>query len=308
MVTAARNRRGSMTESSSLEMPLVQSVFHPSDFSEASESAFAHALAISLLRQTRLTILHASPEHHGGNDWSRFPAVRATLERWKLLEPGSPRSAVLNELGIRVEKIAVASPNPLSAALEYLEQNPTDLMVLATQGREGLPRWVRRSVAERLAHQSRTMSLFVPAGSRGFVAVEDGHLSLRRILIPVDHHPSAQAAIQFATRAARVMGDECVEIALLHVGNSNPVADLSLPQDPAWSWSRRQQSGDVMEGIVATADDFRPDMIAMVTEGHEGVLDALRGSITEQVLRRTNCPVLAVPAAWIEEVSPSEKI
>jgi hypothetical protein len=44
------------------------------------------------------------------------------------------------------------------------------------------------------------MSLFVPAGARGFVAVEDGHLSLRRILIPVDRHPSVQAAIQFATR------------------------------------------------------------------------------------------------------------
>jgi nucleotide-binding universal stress UspA family protein len=208
-------------------MPLVESVFHPSDFSEASESAFAHALAISLLRQTRLTILHASEEHHGSNDWSRFPAVRATLERWKLLEPGSPRSAVFEELGIRVEKIAVANGNPLSATLEYLEQNPTDLMVLATQGQEGPPRWVRRSVAERLAQRSRTMSLFVPAETRGFVAVEDGHLSLSRILIPVDRHPNAQAAIQFATRAARVMGDECVEISLLHVGDSDPVADLA---------------------------------------------------------------------------------
>jgi nucleotide-binding universal stress UspA family protein len=286
-------------------MPLVESVFHPSDFSEASESAFAHALAISLLRQTRLTILHAGAEHHGSNDWSRFPAVRATLERWKLLEPGSPRSAVFEELGIRVEKIAVASGNPLSAVLEYLEQNPTDLMVLATQGQEGPPRWVRRSVAERLAQRSRTMSLFVPAGTRGFVAVEDGHLSLRRILIPVDRHPSARAAIQFATRAGGVMGDECVEIALLHVGDSDPVADLALPEDPAWSWGRRQERGDVVDAIIAAADDFRPDLIAMVTKGHEGALDALRGSVTEQVLRRAPCPVLAVPAAWVEEVSLS---
>jgi nucleotide-binding universal stress UspA family protein len=175
-------------------------------------------------------------------------------------------------------------------------------MVLATQGREGVQRWVRRSVAERLAQRSRTMSLFVPAATRGFVAAEDGHLSLRRILIPVDRHPSAQAAIQFATRAARVMGDGRVEIALLHIGGSDPVADLALPEDPAWSWSRLQQSGDVVEGISAAADEFRPDLIAMVTEGHEGVLDALRGSVTEQVLRRAPCPVLAVPAAWVEEM------
>jgi nucleotide-binding universal stress UspA family protein len=294
-----------MMETGPTEMPLVQSVFHPSDFSDASESAFAHALAISLLRQTRLTILHAGPEHRNSNDWSRFPAVRATLERWKLLEPGSPRSAVFDELGIKVQKVAVASRNPLAAALEYLDENPTDLMVLATEGREGPPRWANRSVAERLARRSRTMSLFVPAGTRGFVAVEDGQLSLRRILIPVDHHPSARAAIQFATRAARIMGDDCVEITLLHVGESDPIADLTLPEDPAWSWSRRSESGDAVEGIMGASEEGRPDLIAMVTEGHEGVLDAMRGTVTEQVLRRAPCPVLAVPASWVDEVSLS---
>jgi nucleotide-binding universal stress UspA family protein len=292
-----------MSEPGAPELPLVRSVFHPSDFSEASEAAFAHALAISLLRQTQLTILHAGAEQRGGNAWSRFPAVRATLERWKLLEPGSPRSAVFEELGIKVRKVAVANRSPLTAALEYLDEEPTDLMVLATQGREGPPHWFRRSTAVRLARRSQTVSLFVPAGTRGFVAVEDGQLSLRRILIPVDHHPSAQAAIQFATRAARVMGDDCVDITVLHVGDSDPIADLTLPEDPRCSWTVRQRRGDVLEEITATVDEIRPDLIAMVTEGHEGVLDAMRGSVTEQVLRRSTCPMLAVPAAWVEEVS-----
>jgi nucleotide-binding universal stress UspA family protein len=292
-----------MAETGPAEMPLVRSVFHPSDFSEASESAFAHALAISLLRQTRLTILHAGSEHRSNNDWSRFPAVRSTLERWKLLEPGSPRSAVYEELGLKVQKVAVESGNPLAAALEYLEEKPCDLMVLATHGREGLPHWVRRSTALSLARQSRTMSLFVPAGSRGFVAVEDGQLSLRRILIPVDHHPSAQSAIHFAARAARIMGDDHVDITLLHVGDPDPFANLTLPEGPRWSWSRRLRRGDVVPGIAATADEIRPDLIAMVTEGRNGVLDAIRGSVTEQVLWRSPCPVLAVPAAWVDEVS-----
>jgi nucleotide-binding universal stress UspA family protein len=34
----------------------------------------------------------------------------------------------------------------------------------------------------------------------------------------------------------------------------------------------------------------------MTTQGHTGVLDALRGSTTERILRRASCPVLAVPA------------
>lgn len=32
----------------------------------------------------------------------------------------------------------------------------------------------------------------------------------------------------------------------------------------------------------------------MATKGHEGFLDALRGTTTERVLRQAECPVLAV--------------
>ena len=35
----------------------------------------------------------------------------------------------------------------------------------------------------------------------------------------------------------------------------------------------------------------------MATEGRHGVVDALRGSVTERVVRDAPCPVLAVPAA-----------
>ncbi len=34
----------------------------------------------------------------------------------------------------------------------------------------------------------------------------------------------------------------------------------------------------------------------MPTRGRDGVFDALRGSVTERVLRNAHCPVLAVPA------------
>jgi nucleotide-binding universal stress UspA family protein len=37
------------------------------------------------------------------------------------------------------------------------------------------------------------------------------------------------------------------------------------------------------------------DLIVMTTQGHEGLLDNLRGSTTERILRNSCCPVLAVP-------------
>jgi nucleotide-binding universal stress UspA family protein len=287
-----------MSESGSARpaLPFVGSVLHPTDFSRASESAFAHALAIALLRQTAFTILHVGREAPGADPWTKFPGVRATLERWRLLEKGSSRSAVFDELAVRVKKVALTASRPVAAMLDYVDENPADLIVLATEGREGIPRWLRRSKAERLARETRSMTLFVPRSARGFIALEDGHIQLRRILIPVDRRPSPRAAIAYASRAAEALGDGPVEIALLHVGDGETLPTPRLPDDPACSWKSLQRRGDAVEEIARAADEVQADLIVMATAGHEGFLDALRGSVTEQVLRRAPCPVLAVPS------------
>ena len=102
------------------DAPFVQSVLHPSDFSEASHAAFAHALAIALYRQANFTVLHVVPRTQAVDVWTDSPPVRETLERWGLLEPGSPRSAVYENLSIEVAKINVRSGDPLKSILKTL--------------------------------------------------------------------------------------------------------------------------------------------------------------------------------------------
>ncbi len=274
------------------DIPFVRSVFHPSDFSPESEHAFAHALRIALARKTAFTILHA-----GGNKgtWTKFPPVRATLERWGLLEKGSSRSAVFEDLGTRIKKVTVREGKPLDAILDFLDHHPTDLIVVATSGRDGLPRWIRPSVAEEVARKSDTMTLFVPDSTKGFISLEDGGVSLERILIPIDHKPDPRAVLAYCTRTAKTVGTGTVKIMLLHVGeDDNPVTDL--PENPMWSWETLHRRGDVVDEIIKSAEKHDVDLIAMATEGRNGVLDALRGSVTEQVLRRAPCPLLAVPS------------
>jgi nucleotide-binding universal stress UspA family protein len=285
-----------LTGSETLDAPFVNSVFHPSDFSPESANAFAHALAIALIRRTEFAILHSARDHLAEDEWTRFPPVRATLERWGLLEKGSPRSAVFDALAVRVQKVSLRSLRPFAAALDYLERHPTDLIVLATEGREGLPRWIRPSLAERLARRSATTTLFVPNSARGFVSLEDGEIRLRRVLVPVDHRPKPQAAIAYATRTAALAAGAPIEILLLHVGDAEEMPELELPEVPSCSWKRLQGSGEPVEEIIRVAGEQDVDLIAMATQGREGVLDALRGSVTEQVVRRAPCPVLAVPA------------
>lgn len=53
------------------DVRIAKSVLHPTDFSAASERAFADALAIAVPSGARLDSLHAGPSLAGG--WERFP-------------------------------------------------------------------------------------------------------------------------------------------------------------------------------------------------------------------------------------------
>jgi nucleotide-binding universal stress UspA family protein len=279
----------------SAKTPFIQSVVHATDFSAADERAFAHALGVALLTRAQLTILHVASDAPG--DWRGFPAVRKTLERWKLLEPGSTQEAVFQKLGVSVTKLALKGRFPALAVAQHLEHQPADLLVVATEGREGTARWLHGSVAEAMARWSGTMTLFVPADSeRNLVALEDGNLTLDNVLIPVDRSPDPSLAIEFARRAATVMSDEKTTITLLHVGDGEELSSMHAHDGPQWTFARMHREGEPVDEIAAAADVVRAELLIMPTEGRHGVFDALRGSTTERVLRRVRCPLLAVPA------------
>ncbi|HEY3516494.1 MAG TPA: universal stress protein [Gammaproteobacteria bacterium] len=276
--------------------PFIRSVVHATDFSAADERAFAHALGVALLVRASFTILHVTSDPSG--DWRGFPAVRRTLERWKLLDPGSAQEAVFAKLGVAVRKITLESRFPALAVAQHLEKEPADLLVVATEGREGVARWMHGSVAEAMARRSRTMTLFVPAdGEHDIVALSDGNLTLENVLIPVDHSPDAGAAIEFARRAAMIVSDSKATITLLHVGDGGEVPSMQVRDGPRWTFARLHRDGELVDEIAAAAELVDADLIIMPTEGRHGVFDALRGSTTERVLRRSRCPLLAVPAA-----------
>jgi nucleotide-binding universal stress UspA family protein len=271
------------------EQPFIKSILHPTDFSEASDVAFAHALAIALVRQTSLTLLHAG--EHVVENWQRFPAVRKTLERWGLLAPGSPHRAVFEELSVAITKIDANVP-VLRACLDTVANENPDLLVVATEGRGGLARFLRPSRAQEVARRTGSMTLFVPKGCRPMVSLADGEISLSRILIPVDHSPRPERALTLAMRAAAGLGDPPVTITHLHIGDGPPKLP-ELPTDPAWSWEPVQRHGDVVGEIVATARNA--DLVIMPTDGRDGPFDVFRGSHTERVVREIDCPLLAVP-------------
>jgi nucleotide-binding universal stress UspA family protein len=282
------------------DVPLIQRVFHPSDFSEASEAAFAHALVAALTAKATLTILHVS----SGGDclWTDFPGVRDTLERWGLLPRNSERADV-SKLGINVHKVQMVHNDPVESIITYLEDHGADLMVLATDQDKGGVQWLKESVATTVARNSREMTLFIPKGIEGFVSLDDGSISLKSILIPVASVPSAQPAIHAVARLVSGLHGDAGIFTLLHVGEEEAMPQVACPEVVGWRWKRITRSGEVIETINQVVREIDADLIAMTTDGRNGFLDALRGSHSERVLRESGCPLLTIPIdGWMATV------
>ena len=263
-----------------------QTIVHPTDFSNASASAFAHALRIVLAMRGKLHLVHfadADSVHHG------FPHIRQTLALWNLMEEDEPPAAVA-KLGITVSKVGLESETPLIGLLSFLGQHPSDLIVIATHGCDGLDHWLHGSIAEDVSRKAKVATLFIPPTARGFVDQDTGRVSLSRVLVPVDSSPPTDA-LGHIRAFVQSVGESDAILEFLHVGETGPqIVEDGMVVPVAL------QSGDPVSVILATAEQV--DLVAMPTKGHDGFLDLFRGSTTERVVRHAPCPVLAVPCQY----------
>ncbi len=270
----------------------IRSVFHPSDFTVGDHAAFGHALRIALSAKAELSVLHVE-ESSDSVDWSDFPSIRETLAQWNLLPPNATKQQI-HELGLRVEKVKRVGDRPSDEIQDFVADKEPDLVVLATHQRSGFSRWLHHAVAEPIARTPHARTLFVPRQVLGFVRSDSGRITLRNILVPVDQAPSPSLAIEAATLLARTLQVASAHFIFLHVGAEEDMPDIRFPSEAEWTHEIRAWSGPVVDHIVNTSEVSDVDLIVMAKRGHRGFLDALRGSITERVVRGAKCPVLIV--------------
>jgi nucleotide-binding universal stress UspA family protein len=271
----------------------LQRIFHPTDFSPDGQIAFAHALKLALLTRAELTIMHVDPKV-APEGFEDFPRVRPTLEQWGTLKPGSSKRDVL-DLGLQIKKVRALADDPKLAIIHHLTAHPTDLMVLSTHQHGGFTRLFHDHVGGPVSRAVHVWTLFVPTHVQGFVSLADGHTSLHRLLLPISADPPSQQAIDAATVVASKLAGSTVQFTLVHAGDKNGAAKFTLPSQAGWQFDEVYGKGNPVDWILAAGDEFDVDLIAMATKGHDSVLDFLRGSTTERVLRGARCPLLAIP-------------
>lgn len=278
----------------------IQSVFHPTDFSLASEAAFMYALKIALAAKAELSVIHYV-EQGVVTSWDYFPKVREILANWGILSPDCSQAEMTN-LGLRVEGIIATGPDVFASIVQHLNQKNPDVMVLATHQIEGLNRWLGTPVAEPLAREARCPTLFVPpCAEERVVSDQDGTVTLERILIPVTRSIPPQLAIDHAVDLANLLAVNTIDWKIFHVGEKEDIPALYLPTHEGWTWETLARPGHLVDQLLEMAAEFSPQLIVMMTEGHRGLFDVLQGSTTERIVRGVRCPVLAVPVISHDE-------
>ncbi|MGQ0666584.1 MAG: universal stress protein [Nitrospiraceae bacterium] len=270
-------------------------IFHPTDFSTDSHTALVHALKLAVTAHAELTMMHIDPKV-GRADFEDFPRIRPILEQWKIFRAHSTQDQV-TETGLSIKETRATAKNPTTGILEYLATHPADLLVMATHQYDGLERWQHQTIAEPVARVSHTPTLFVPTHIEGFVVKETGQAKLRRVLIPVSEKPTPQVAIDTTTQLALALGCERLTGLLVHVGNESMLHSLCYPTRKGLLWRTMECHGNIVDVILGMGADFDVDLIVMTTAGHDSLLDTMRGSTTERVLRGARCPLLALPAS-----------
>ncbi len=146
----------------------IQTILHPTDFSERSGYAFQLACSLARDRGARLIVLHVMP----------VPLVQ---EKFLYREE---MAGALNRLGapdaqVRLER-RLEEGDAATQILRVAEETGCDLIVLGTHGRTGLGRLLMGSVAEQVLRRASCPVLTVkapflpsePAGAPGLEEAE----------------------------------------------------------------------------------------------------------------------------------------
>jgi nucleotide-binding universal stress UspA family protein len=129
----------------------IQTILHPTDFSRSSEQAFRLACALARDHAARLIVLHiargpGANTAQGGVPLSADEYWDEVGARLHDLQPRDPQ--------LQIEHCLALGNDPATKILQVARQTRADLIVMGTEGRTGLKRVLRGSVAERVMHEA----------------------------------------------------------------------------------------------------------------------------------------------------------
>ena len=198
---------------------------------------------------------------------------------------------------------------PARTVLEYVEDRAVDLVVMGARGERDVEQLFLGSVTERVVRSSSVPVLVVPPDS-------DRSYPPERVLVGTDGSGGSDAALGEAVDLATAAGAALhvvtvLESSLLGIDvRSASAAEERERRDAELLAAAREQAedagvatvetaveeGGVVESLNGYAADHDVDLVVVGTHGRTGIDRRLLGSVTEDLLRTADVPVLSVRA------------
>lgn len=306
--------------------PLLGRILHATDFSACARRALEYARFLAEACSARLEILHVL-EFPPGMD-PDYAVNVLYLERLRKEIDGQlaelVREAAKGTLAARGELGRVATARQVvgiasQKIVEAARESDADLVVLGTHGRTGLEHILLGSTAERVIRTAPcpVLAVRVPRATTGAEAGQAaaGPIAIRAILAPVDFSDCSLDALEYAVALAQQFN---ASVTILHVlepvsfGLDFTLGHLEAHRQARAVWEARlgELAGALRargfsvgtalrgalpaESILDCAKEVGADVIVMGTHGRRGLFHLMGGSVAEVVLRKAECPVLAV--------------
>jgi nucleotide-binding universal stress UspA family protein len=282
-----------------------ETVLVPLDGSEESEAALPWATKLAQERGLTLTLARVA----------RFPSFGAgpeesmsveTYEMVLAVEEEEAQSylktvqAQLAETGVQVET-TVRDGTPTFTLLDLADEIAAAAIVIASHGRSGVKRAVLGSVAGRLVSHASTPVFLVRA-----TAAEHRHEpALRRLMVPLDGSGLSERALDVAREVAAVGAT----LVLVRISDANP-QHVKLTNDyldrvaatlraagvavETQAIIGQTRSSAVSRQLAEAAGNSNADAIVMSTHGRGGVTGWFVGSVTDELIRTIDRPVMVV--------------
>jgi len=192
--------------------------------------------------------------------------------------------------------------NPVDEIVKFAILLPATMLLMSTHGRSGLERVREGSVTEQVLRQS-PCPVFILHTTRMEPADQRTEELFKRILVPLDGTRASSAILECVERFAKMHDSEVIlfhdemdsnlpeedraAIKALLQDQSVALANTGLAVSLDLSTYRRP----IME-ILNKIDSLNIGLVSMATHGESGVRRALDESVTAEVIRHSNCPLL----------------
>jgi nucleotide-binding universal stress UspA family protein len=279
----------------------IRRILCPTDLSDESDTAVAHAFLIAERFDSEVTLFHSIDVRKVARVAGRGAAFVEALRR--------AASEATRHLDVRVRRTSARTRvtvdyglSPYPAVAEAIAAGRPDLTVMSTHGRRGIAHLLKGSVAETA----------IEKGGRPILCVRGRHhgpaLPYRRLLVPTDLRSRAAfpiGALMAAAFGAEVVALHVVPFARASLSGLPQALDAAVPSEaevarflePEFHGlpvTARVELGPGWEVIPSIAGEEGCDLIVMSTHRHDSLADAMLGSRAERIATLAPCPVIVV--------------